>query len=287
MKRFKIKFYLDSDNPDIFLEQYKVNIVDERKLISNAHVDKRTFDNVVVVNDTEPTCHDDNETYENGAKICQNDTFKSLIMHLSSDQYEDFMRHDYLSGITLLFMSKRVSSDGMALAPAFFMHLTKDSGRASLYNSIWSYCYNNNKVLICLYRAQIRSNSKFVELSPVSYNNTAMFRVLNLPTSEYFDYNLNALKPEAEPTYNAMLDDLSKSLIDKMKIKHSTDKLYDECYRKIVSYVKSKLLDIPEEMVEAPDLNMNFQVDDILQQINMHAVVDTKKNVMKRKRDED
>ncbi|XP_018576740.1 uncharacterized protein LOC108915248 [Anoplophora glabripennis] len=174
-------------------------------------------------------------------------------------------------GLTLLYVSKRMTEVGYALGKPFFL-MSEDQNE--YFKKFWQNCVEKERVLVCLVKHTQPGKIRYTELIPYTVNNSMMFLVKYIPFGKEIILPKKANYPEPESNENrrAAIKELVKSLTFDFDLKM----IPDPCYRKKKAFVRSKLLDEPQEepiVVTVVKETLDKVIEDAVNMINKNFVL--------------
>ncbi|XP_066245087.1 ATP-dependent DNA helicase 2 subunit 1 [Euwallacea similis] len=226
-----------------FLKVMKVNFIREAKLYNTS---RATRDGRIVIKAKQ---NPDVRNREQKFTI-----FTDAIEYLEFDLKDKYDMYNKLPlGIHLQYISDRQTDFGVVINQVSLIVLDPSEELRDYFEQFWQYCAENNKVLICIKKYRHPVEVRYVELIPKYANEQKLFMIKDIPFCE--EYKLPKCLIEAKPlVYNTSNEqkDAVNSLIQELKWNYDPKMFSNLSYSKKKAYVKSKLLDLPEEEVEDP-----------------------------------
>uniref|UniRef100_A0A1Y1JSC4 Uncharacterized protein n=1 Tax=Photinus pyralis TaxID=7054 RepID=A0A1Y1JSC4_PHOPY len=149
-------------------------------------------------------------------------------------------------GYTLLCVNKSTLQPGWVLTPPYLMKKHANETQ-ELFESIWQFCRDNDKCLVCFQKLKQASNVRFVELIPKLINNVRQFIVKILPFAPEIHYDI---AKERQNDTTEVQENAMSNLIDALTIDYDVDSFQDPVESRKKAYIKSQLL---EEKLEEID----------------------------------
>lgn len=112
------------------------------------------------------------------------------------------------------------------------------------FETLWQYCVDKNKVLICQSKFSRSTRPKLVELIPKYFNNQKSFLTKQICTQEM---RAIALENEEAPEIREAEKQAARDLIELMTFDYNPMSFPDPVYSKQEAYIKSQILDTTME----------------------------------------
>lgn len=161
--RIKIIFYPFKDDISRFLNCYKLDYIRASTFVNN----KLRRDGKLVKSTV-----DNSDEYVDASYFFK---CKEPGRNIQFDSYEKncIMDNTLPIGLTLLYVSKRVTGIGYVLGKPFLL-LPKEKENI-YFNKFWQCCVEKNRVLICLLKQKQFGKIRYTELIPFTVNNSPVF----------------------------------------------------------------------------------------------------------------
>ncbi|KAH1024083.1 uncharacterized protein LOC109545713 [Dendroctonus ponderosae] len=255
--KHKFNFYPFKGDRTRFLKVMRVNFIREAKL-SNIH--KASHDGKQLVKVKENASAQEPVRFRlqlNNEKIIELD---------SKDKYS-IIANNLPLGFHLQYVSDRHSNFGIVIDQVSLLLLDPKEELDQHFNQFWLYCIEKNKVLVCLKKYRHPSEIRYVELIPKYANKQRLFLIKDIPFCE--EYHVpravhieKALSSNIRETQKQAIRDL----IEKLSFDYEPTIFINPSYAKKKAYVKAKLLELPEEIVEDTTSNAD-QIDEQITEI--------------------
>lgn len=266
-------------NEEVYIDLIKLPIANEIKWTPNYYAEKETLKEVIRrrEEDEDEEEMEEDDGYE--IEACEKETTKEDVVKITEEEFE-MLKEDHVIGLKFLHVNKRASKSGLSLNTVYW--LTNGEKCPKLFNTFWKSCYRRDLAIFCTMSLKKNSAVNYAELLPVVYKDLPVFRLTVLP-----DYDCVTIEPE--DLIKTKVDKVPElreavcSLMEKMTIEHDTTRFYDTVDRRIVSYVKSQVLNVSETKIEDPELKCDFDIDDELNVLYPYSERDD--GELKRKRE--
>ncbi|KAJ8938337.1 hypothetical protein NQ318_007050, partial [Aromia moschata] len=213
----RIRFYPIKGDTDRFLQCFKLNVIQSRPILFT----KVTKDGKMV----KRVSKDDFSTFY-FYKIPLLEDIKFDLL-----EYNSLLDHDMPKGLTLLYISKRLTEFGYVLGKSYLLRQDEKSN-LPYFKKLWRICVDKERVLVCARKVRQYDKIKYVELLPVNVNSEPMF-LANYPEQKTDEKQKEAIK----------------KLVDDLTIDFDFKMIPDMGFRKKQAHIKSKLLDEPAEEI--------------------------------------
>ncbi|XP_066145196.1 X-ray repair cross-complementing protein 5 [Euwallacea fornicatus] len=255
--KIRYKLFPFKNDYDRFLKVMKVNFIREAKLYNTS---KATRDGRIVIKaKQDPGARSQEQKYK---------LFTSTLGCIEFDLQDKYDIYSKLPlGIHLQYISDRQTNIGVVIDQVSLIVLDPKEELQDYFEQFWQYCVENNKVLICIKKYRHPFEIRYVELIPKYANEQKLFVIKDIPFCEEYllPKCLNDTKPLAF-TASKEQKIVVNSLIQELKWKYDPKMFNNMSYSKKKAYVKSKLLDLPEEDVEDPTSNIT-EMNEVIESI--------------------
>lgn len=256
-RKRKTYFYLSKNDLGRFL---KVNIID---FITKVNL----FNNAMMMRSTKTLVKkkytsDDTEISDFTNRI----EIKFGLLNTVTLSKDKLPQSNAPVGFHLVCVSNRISTIGFVLDESCPL-LTVDPKEelSAHFNTLWQYCVEKNKVLICGRKCTRVGRISYEELIPKYVNNTKMFLIRTIPA-----FNHTQIAPVMkieESLLSSTQKDVIDKLIDKLSFSYHPQMLPNMSYDLKARYVKAKLLDEKIDDDDVVEVTDNDTIDERIKDI--------------------
>ncbi|KAL1491121.1 hypothetical protein ABEB36_011764 [Hypothenemus hampei] len=196
-------------------------------------------------------------------------------------------------GFHLQFVADRQTDIGMIIHKTSILVLDPHEELEGYFNQFWQYCVDNSKVLVCLNKVRLQESTyktRYVELIPKYGNNSRLFLIKYIPFCDEVKLPKSLLTTQRMVMDN--VDDEQKEavkqLINDLTCDYDSQMFINPMYGRKKAYIKSKLLDLPAELVDDvtadSEENINEQIAETVTKIKtLFSISDVAQQGKKRK----
>nr|XP_022911880.1 uncharacterized protein LOC111422857 [Onthophagus taurus] len=244
----KTKFYLLPSKKGVYAEVAEKSFISKLKFLNNTTVTKENLKEVKKITQTE----------KSGKFKIKYGKKNDKTIDLTEEQKKIIVDDGIPIGLHLIGTTSGLVSPGMHSTIPKFLQLNRYQ-KDTLFESIWSYCEQKSRKLICLRKYREDSAPKIFELSPCVINGTRSFLMLGVPFLNDFKNHPKFDFTSKIKTETNSLKEACEKFVTSASFDFDPLQIHSTVTCRKIAYIRSELLQ--ETSQDIPDIQSLRLVD--------------------------